>query len=208
MGDPSRGSAEPRAGPGPDERCDPEVVACTRRPGFDFGDAPPYLVAVILFIFAGQLAAGSSGRAFAAAPAVAAMALVLWPLTRRFLRPTRVTADTRAGTITFENCCFRRGLWRVTRPSLVRMPLAEIRGNRLTFSRGSYGFVGNYVVTTWRLTVRTARGTVRLGPGMWNVRQLGEALKRTLPPAPCGTCGYDLRGNVSGRCPECGSKPR
>ncbi|MBN1344270.1 MAG: hypothetical protein JXQ73_16405 [Phycisphaerae bacterium] len=22
----------------------------------------------------------------------------------------------------------------------------------------------------------------------------------------CGTCGYDLRGNVSGRCPECGKE--
>ncbi|GJM18085.1 MAG: hypothetical protein DHS20C14_02980 [Phycisphaeraceae bacterium] len=25
-----------------------------------------------------------------------------------------------------------------------------------------------------------------------------------LPPAPCPECGYDLRGNDSGRCPECG----
>jgi hypothetical protein len=24
----------------------------------------------------------------------------------------------------------------------------------------------------------------------------------------CGTCGYDLRGNRSGRCPECGTAPR
>ena len=25
------------------------------------------------------------------------------------------------------------------------------------------------------------------------------------PPGHCGQCGYDLTGNVSGRCPECGS---
>jgi len=25
------------------------------------------------------------------------------------------------------------------------------------------------------------------------------------PPGRCQTCGYDLTGNVSGRCPECGA---
>ena len=34
-----------------------------------------------------------------------------------------------------------------------------------------------------------------------------------VPPGHCHTCGYDLTGNVSGRCPECGTpvepgKPR
>lgn len=34
---------------------------------------------------------------------------------------------------------------------------------------------------------------------------------RRIPPGHCTTCGYDLTGNVSGRCPECGvtvTKPR
>lgn len=34
---------------------------------------------------------------------------------------------------------------------------------------------------------------------------------RRWPPGHCTTCGYDLTGNVSGRCPECGvtvTKPR
>ncbi len=26
------------------------------------------------------------------------------------------------------------------------------------------------------------------------------------PPGHCRNCGYDLTGNVSGRCPECGSE--
>ena len=26
-----------------------------------------------------------------------------------------------------------------------------------------------------------------------------------MPHGSCGSCGYDLRGNVSGRCPECGT---
>lgn len=31
--------------------------------------------------------------------------------------------------------------------------------------------------------------------------------RRRVRPGPgcCATCGYDLRGNVSGRCPECGA---
>jgi hypothetical protein len=28
---------------------------------------------------------------------------------------------------------------------------------------------------------------------------------RRIPPAHCQHCGYDLTGNVSGRCPECGT---
>ena len=28
--------------------------------------------------------------------------------------------------------------------------------------------------------------------------------RRRLPPGECQQCGYDLTGNVSGRCPECG----
>jgi len=28
--------------------------------------------------------------------------------------------------------------------------------------------------------------------------------ERTIPPGHCPTCGYNLTGNVSGRCPECG----
>jgi hypothetical protein len=28
--------------------------------------------------------------------------------------------------------------------------------------------------------------------------------RRRIPPGHCPTCGYNLTGNVSGRCPECG----
>ncbi len=31
-----------------------------------------------------------------------------------------------------------------------------------------------------------------------------EHLRRRRPPGHCRKCGYDLTGNVSGRCPECG----
>jgi hypothetical protein len=29
--------------------------------------------------------------------------------------------------------------------------------------------------------------------------------KKHYPPGHCQKCGYDLTGNVSGRCPECGT---
>ena len=29
--------------------------------------------------------------------------------------------------------------------------------------------------------------------------------RRRFPPGHCQRCGYDLTGNVSGRCPECGA---
>ena len=31
---------------------------------------------------------------------------------------------------------------------------------------------------------------------------------RNVPPGCCRRCAYDLRGNVSGRCPECGASAR
>jgi predicted RNA-binding Zn-ribbon protein involved in translation (DUF1610 family) len=30
--------------------------------------------------------------------------------------------------------------------------------------------------------------------------------RRRIPPGHCQACGYDLTGNVSGKCPECGEK--
>jgi hypothetical protein len=30
--------------------------------------------------------------------------------------------------------------------------------------------------------------------------------RRRIPPGHCRKCGYDLTGNVSGRCPECGTE--
>lgn len=32
--------------------------------------------------------------------------------------------------------------------------------------------------------------------------------RRRIPPGRCGHCGYNLTGNVSGRCPECGQPIR
>ncbi len=42
-----------------------------------------------------------------------------------------------------------------------------------------------------------------LSVGFMGVRD--EDVVRKLDPRLCGNCGYDLTGNTSGRCPECGT---
>ncbi len=42
---------------------------------------------------------------------------------------------------------------------------------------------------------------------MWIVRRFTKARVLTVGLPFCKNCGYDLRGNTSGQCPECGSKP-
>lgn len=42
--------------------------------------------------------------------------------------------------------------------------------------------------------------TLFLAAAAWNWRR-----GRGFPPGHCARCGYDLTGNVSGRCPECGT---
>lgn len=63
----------------------------------------------------------------------------------------------------------------------------------------------------------TARDDIRLRVSLWAVAAVLFALavlpwcmkrvRRRLwpPPGVCARCGYDLTGNVSGRCPECGT---
>jgi hypothetical protein len=41
-------------------------------------------------------------------------------------------------------------------------------------------------------------------PSVWIVR-LGRRLRRLRAAGCCGTCGYNLTGNTSGTCPECGT---
>ena len=48
-------------------------------------------------------------------------------------------------------------------------------------------------------------GVLTLFMGVMIVR-LGLSLRKRERPSNCSRCGYDLTGNVSGVCPECGTK--
>jgi len=53
----------------------------------------------------------------------------------------------------------------------------------------------DYVVPCWLVLLVAAAPTAAL----W------RRDRRRIPPGHCETCAYNLTGNVSGRCPECGS---
>ena len=57
------------------------------------------------------------------------------------------------------------------------------------------------------LTVDVVTAAPLVTPGI--VLAVLLARRRDHPPGHCRQCGYNLRGNTSGRCPECGaSSPR
>jgi hypothetical protein len=54
------------------------------------------------------------------------------------------------------------------------------------------------VIPHWPLAM-----TAAVLPGMWFRRRLQRT--RRLSAGCCSACGYDLTGNTSGVCPECGT---
>ncbi len=63
--------------------------------------------------------------------------------------------------------------------------------------------LGNFFMTYWSYEI----GILLLkGFGVfWTWRALGRAQKRLNAEIPCRICNYNLTGNISGTCPECGT---
>ena len=61
--------------------------------------------------------------------------------------------------------------------------------------------VDTFVDMSWMLSLVALAGC---GTVWWVWRPRLDALAKT-PEDRCESCGYDLHGNVSGRCPECGT---
>jgi hypothetical protein len=66
---------------------------------------------------------------------------------------------------------------------------------------------------TWRAGGRTVLRWYPLWPlvlvvGLPTCLLVWLDRRRRIPPGHCQRCGYDLTGNVSGRCSECGEKVR
>jgi len=75
-------------------------------------------------------------------------------------------------------------------PAFPRHYWPPVGWGRGTCPFGPYGWLGIY---TWGPLLLVAMPTAF---AWWRDRRL--------PPGHCQACGYDLTGNVSGRCPECG----
>ena len=78
--------------------------------------------------------------------------------------------------------------------------------------RGGFGLHGPWSGSaTWRAGGTTVYRWFPLWPAL-PVVVIPTALlwfvdrRRRIPPGHCRKCGYDLTGNVSGRCPECGDE--
>ncbi len=65
--------------------------------------------------------------------------------------------------------------------------------SRYSYKGGEISYTG-VLVPLWMPLLAVAIPTAIL---FWRDR-------RRIPPGHCQQCGYDLTGNVSGRCPECG----
>ncbi len=80
--------------------------------------------------------------------------------------------------------------WRIPQSaSLWRPEAVPFRPPRLYWKSGAF----ELQLPLWILFVIAASATVVL---WWR--------DRPIPPGHCQHCGYNLTGNVSGRCPECG----
>lgn len=64
--------------------------------------------------------------------------------------------------------------------------------------RGPNGSLYNLAVPHWFVVALLGVTPVTWAAAAWRRRRLRR-------PGVCRSCGYDLRGNVSGVCPECGS---
>jgi hypothetical protein len=86
-----------------------------------------------------------------------------------------------------------------------------ITGPRVRGSVVSHQNLGMFAYAT--PVVERLRGEWVIIVPLWCVLALVGAptllmwhLDRRIPPGHCQRCGYDLTGNVSGRCPECGTE--
>lgn len=64
------------------------------------------------------------------------------------------------------------------------------------------GYVGAVIYLAHRRTLER----IPLGPDILLLRLRPKEKARWYRPSHCPHCKYDLRGNVSGRCPECGKR--
>ena len=88
-------------------------------------------------------------------------------------------------------CRFDKGLTLWRRPSGLNVSLPRLG---TTSVQTCFSVSTSALLPLWLVTLVLASGVVLL---FW--------LDRPFPILHCETCGYNLRGSTSGRCPECGT---
>jgi len=81
------------------------------------------------------------------------------------------------------------------------MPLNDLGfpGGELRFYRSAKGLYLDYYFQYWLLSSLFA-----IYPAIFFIRSYRRRRVNRQAVQPCGQCGYDLQGNESGVCPECG----
>jgi hypothetical protein len=87
---------------------------------------------------------------------------------------------------------------------------------RMNFVQGSGLVVLGLAVTLFSYSIEGRHGYFHIAIGAITVGVLQtayglihlvrETVQRRIPPHCCQSCGYDLTGNTSGTCPECGEE--
>ena len=155
-----------------------------------------------------------------------AMLTTAWPPMRRW-RLTRI-----ARTVATIAACVTLAAWIVSITASVCVPYAPARA--LGLAHGSLvlhsgvDFSGKPLRFRAQLTPITLRAQYSSVSGTWSGGRIATVyyyaiwpglvalivpslilwlvVPRPPPPGFCQSCGYNLTGNVSGRCPECGTK--
>ena len=104
----------------------------------------------------------------------------------------------------------RYGLGRIAYPLTILVILA-ITGNMnyaKVMSEQILQWLGVHYTTfdgtLWQLWFYVP-GPLAFGLSIWLALEIGHRFPGPVPPPLCRKCGYNLTGNVSGVCPECGT---
>lgn len=133
-------------------------------------------------------------RLWMVAVGLSSLAAAFWLTTRRIELPG---VSAIGGNVTFH-----RGFWgdKDSGPSLDMEPrYFVLHTPRLFLNR----WVGRWT-STWTIPAAAILALVAVACWCMSVFTIRVRRRRALPGA-CRRCGYNLAGNVSGRCPECGT---
>ena len=95
--------------------------------------------------------------------------------------------------------------WWVSTLGVLAIPVALHVGEFISLSTRATVFAPSIIPASDDLTFLSILGAVMLVFSVIAHLVAQPRLRRHFPPGHCQNCGYNLKGNESGTCPECGS---